>query len=174
MFHDDYDFHFLKEKDETDAKAKEEDGPSTSKKLKLDDQEQDKIFDVYELQLSDVYEKLNDFLVTAHTNGQYENEHINYGLHLHPPKPKAGRESGDPSTFGKDPDWQWRIETDIPFLVTACIHYHLHTYFFYRQIVKLCFKKIRERRFYFIALNFFCETNFKIFVCKLIIYVSGT
>ena len=128
MFND-YDFHFLKEKDETDAKAKEDDGPSTSKKSKLDDQEQDKIFDVYELQLSEVYEKLNDFLVTAHTNGQYENEHINYGLHLHPPKPKAGRESGDPSTFWKDPDWRWRIETDIPFLVTAIIHYYLHTYF---------------------------------------------
>ena len=122
-----YDFYFSKEKHETEAK--DDDGPSTSKKSKLDDQEQDKIFDVYELQLSDVYEKLIDFLLITHTNGQYENEHINYGLHLHPPKPKAGRESGDPSTFGKDPDWRWRIETDIPFLVTAFIHYHLHTYF---------------------------------------------
>ena len=109
---------FLKEKDETEAK--EDDGPSTSKKSKLDDQEQDKIYDVYELQLSDVYEKLNDFLVTTHTNGQYKNEHINYDLHLHPPKQKS-REGLPPHLkkyLEKDPK-RWRIETDIPFLVTA-------------------------------------------------------
>ena len=116
MFND-YDFHFLKEKDETDAKAKEDDGPSTSKKSKLDDQEQDKIFDVYELQLSEVYEKLIDFLVTTHTNGQYENKHINYGLHLHSRKPKnEGKILQSTPRRGK-------IETDIPFLVITHFHF---------------------------------------------------
>ena len=112
-----YDFYFSKEKDETDAKAKEDDGPSTSKKSKLDDQEQDKIFDVYELQLSEVYEKLIDFLVTTHTNGQYENEHINYGLHLHSRKPKnEGKILQSTPRRGK-------IETDIPFLVITHFHF---------------------------------------------------
>ena len=107
-------------KDETETKAKEDYGPSTSKKSKLDDQEQDKIYDVYELQLSDVYEKLNDFLVTTHTNGQYKNEHINYDLHLHPPKqkPREGLPPHLKKYLEKDPK-RWRIETDIPFLVTA-------------------------------------------------------
>ena len=60
--------------------------------------------------------------MTTHTKGQYENEHINYGLHLHPPKPK---------NYKKIVPRRGRIETDIPFLVTA--YFHLYTYIFFQR-----------------------------------------